>query len=1180
MKEISICNLGLDGKGLQGLVRAVLLATFVLYVALFPASASVYSQSVSLDLKLESSTIESVLKEIEQQSEFSFLYNNKQIDVQQNVSIDVKDKSINEVLSDVLKNTNIRYLIRDRQVVLYNKDIHTKNEMEKIMLAQTQPQKTITGKVIDESGLGMPGVAVVQKGTTIGSITDVDGKFSVSVPEGAILQFSFMGMKTQEVTVGLEGTINISMEPDAIGLEEVVAIGYGTQKKSHLTGSVEVVDAKKMENRPVTSTSALLQGQVAGLTFSTPNGGNAPGSNMTLQIRGQAALSGTTPPLVVIDGVPSDMDAFNALNPNDIESVSVLKDAAATAVYGARAPYGILLINTKMGKKNEKPKISYSGNYGVVTPVRTPKTVDSYTFVLSKNQAAVNGRQSPAFGEEQIALILDNINNPGKYTDEELNPVVSGNWGASPAYNNNWMDIWLRSSFRHQHNLSLRGGGENSSYFVSTGYVYQPGNLSFVEKFDDYKRFNLNGGLTVEVNDWVTMTYRSRYSHETSKEPTTEYNAGRYRLYSYAYSTWPIQPLYFPDGSLSNASRALVAVNGGQRDNKKHHIDNILSFDFSLVKGLSVHVDGTWRIDFSDYQSLRKEVYQNMPSKDQVLVDGTESFLVKQASLNQYWTVQSYVAYERSFRGHTFRMQLGVQAEENNYRLLEGTGKDLFLQDLDALKIAQGERTSSDKLNDWATAGFFGRFNYNFKERYLLEVNGRYDGSGRYVRGKRWGVFPSGSIGWVMSREAFWQKLESIINSSKLRMSYGTLGNQGNSYGYLHVPTMGVGAQTPWIFDGERLAYVTTPKILNMNRTWEKITTSEVGLELGLLNNKLIVESNYFRRRSWDIIGPPDPTTAVLGVSAPQVNNAEFVTKGFELQINYRDFFFSNWVYNVGFTLSDATSEVTKYNTATNSISGWYEGKKFGEIWGYEANRLLRDSDFGEDGKLLINQSKIHAKWSSGDVKYEDLDGDREITTGNSTVEKSGDLKVIGNSTPRYRFGVNLGTEYTFVKAGKLGLSIFLEGLAQRDIFLGDSFFYWGTPPAGWESAHSRSIYEGENLDFYRDENTEARLLKLLGLNTNSYFPRPYDSREGNKNAKTNSRYLQNGAYMRLKNLTITYTFPKKWVKRVHTEGCRIYFSGENLFVLSGLPSYIDPESTGRAYPQQAVYSFGINVDF
>lgn len=1045
---------------------------------------------------------------------------------------------------------------------------------------QSMAQQKITGVVKDISGETIVGANVMVKGTTTGAITNLDGQFTLDTPPNAILQVSFIGYVPQEIKPGGKTSVIITLLEDTQALDEVVIVGYGTQKKSHLTGSVEVVGAKDLENRPVTSASALLQGQVAGMTFSTPSGGNTPGSNMTLQIRGQAALSGSTPPLVVIDGIPSDMNGFNALNPNDIESVSVLKDAAATAVYGARAPYGVLLVNTKMGKKNEKPKISYSGNYGIVTPVRTPKTVDSYTFVLAKNQAAINGRQPASFVDEQIALILDNMNNPGKYTDEELNPVINGNWGARPAYNNDWMDIWLRSSFRHQHNLSLRGGGEKSSYFVSTGYVYQPGNLNFVEDFDDYKRFNLNGGLTVEVNDWVTMTYRSRYSHEASKEPTTEYDAGRGRLYSYAYSTWPIEPIYYPDGSLSNVSRALVAVNGGQRDNKKHHLDNILAFDFSLAKGLTAHVDGTWRMDFSDYQSLRKKAYQNMPSGDQVLVDGTESSLVKQTSLNQYWTVQAYAAYEKNFSGHTFRLQLGGQAEENNYRLLEGTGKDLFLQDMDALKIAQGERKSSDTLNDWATAGFFGRFNYNFKERYLLELNGRYDGSGRYARGKRWGFFPSGSIGWIMSREAFWQKIEPIINSSKLRMSYGTLGNQGNSAGYLHIPTMSVNAQTPWIFNGQRLAYVSTPGILNMNRTWEKITTYEVGLELGLLNNRLTVEGDYFRRRSWDIIGPPNPTAAVLGVSAPQVNNAEFVTKGFELQINYRDQITSDWTYNVGLTLSDATSEVTKYNTATNSISGWYVGKKFGETWGYEANRLLTKDDFGEDGKLLISQSKIHAIWNTGDLKYEDLDGDGEITTGNSTVENPGDQKIIGNSTPRYRFGINLGTEYSFAKAGKLGLSIFLEGVAKRDLFLGDSFFYWGTPPSGWESARSRSIYQGKNLDFYRDENTEPRLLDLLGLNTNSYFPRPYDSTEGNKNAKTNSRYLQNGAYMRLKNLTLTYTLPKEWLRKVKVDGCRVYFSGENMFVLSGLPSYIDPESTGRTYPQQAVYSFGVNVDF
>lgn len=1153
------------------------LTILFLMIMILQANAEVFAQKVTLSEKNASLT--DIFEKIRIQTGYDFLFTQRVLKHAKPVNIKANNDNIEQVLKKIFINQELDFEIKSNSIIVTPKA----SDPIQNNLTSVKQDIIISGKVVDNNDKAIFGATIKVKNSEQTVMSDQDGAFRIKTNAKTVtLLVSFMGYDSQEVTVVSGSPVVIRLTESNRNLEEIVVVAYGTQKKSNLTGSVEVVTAKSLENRPVTSATAMLQGNVAGMTFSTPSGGNTPGANMTIQIRGQAALSGATPPLVVIDGIPSDMGAFNALNPNSIESISVLKDAAATAVYGARAPYGVLVVNTKMGQKNEKPKISYSGNFGIVSPVRVPKMVDSYTFALARNQAALNSRQPVLFGDDQINLIWDNIQNPGKYTDEELNPVVSGRWEGKPAYNNDFIDVWLRSSFRQQHDLSLRGGGERSSYFVSAGYVHQPGNLNFVNKFDNYKRFNLNGGLVADVGDWMKITYRSRYSNELAKEPTTEYDQGRERLYTYAYGSWPMLPVYNPDGSMTGATRIAVGAQGGERRNDQHRIDNILAFDFTLAKGLTAHVDGTWRMNFQDYQSLRKPVYASMPSGDSFLVDGTESYLSKQTALNRYWTLQGYAAYEKEFNGHSFRLQVGSQAEENNYRMLSGYGKDLFITDLDALAIAQGDRSINDAINDWATAGFFGRFNYNFKERYLIELNGRKDGSGRYARGQRWGVFPSGSVGWVLSKEAFWKSIEPVINFSKLRMSYGTLGNQGNSAGYLHIPTITVQAQTPWIFNGERLPYVQTPGILNMNRTWEKITTFEVGAEFGLLDNRLTIDANYFKRRSWDIIGPPTPKAAVLGVSAPQVNNAEFVTKGFELMLGWRDNITPNWSYNTRLLLSDGKSTITKYNTATNSISGWYVGKEMGEIWGYQADRLLRKEDFGENGKLLINQDKIHAIWYPGDVKYEDIDGDGIITTGTSIIENSGDLKIIGNSTPRYRYSINLGTEYDFDNAGKIGLSVLLEGIAKRDVFFDNSYFYWGAPPAGWESSRARSIYQGNHLDFYRDETTEKRLLDLMGVNTNSYFPRPYESTEGNKNMKTNTRYLLNGAYMRLKNLNLSYTLPKNWLQRMKIESCQVYFSGENMFVLSGMPSYLDPETVGggRMYPQHAVYSFGINVGF
>ena len=1152
---------------------------FLLAGFLMQANAeNVYSQSAVISIEMNNATVEEVLNEIEMNSGYHFLYNNQLIDVDRKVSVKADADNIESVLHDLFDGTNVAYKIVNKQIVLGPK--HHNVIVKTDAVSQT---KVIKGNVTDKNGEAIIGANIMVKGTTIGTITDIDGNFVLNVEGNKdIIEVSYIGYKSQSISFKGKRSLSIVLQEDTETLDEVVVVGYGTQKKINLTGSVEVVSAKELENRPVTSASSLLQGQVAGMTFSTPSGGNAPGSNMTLQIRGQAALSGTTPPLVVIDGIPSEMSDFNALNPSDIESVSVLKDAAASAIYGARAPYGVVIVTTKMGKRGEKMSVNYSGNFGLVTPVRTPNMVDSYTFALAKNQAALNSRQNPYFSDDRLDIIQENVLHPGTLSTDVLDPIEAGRWGQAANYNNDFIDIWLRSSFRQQHNLSFKGGSEKSSYFVSAAFVDQPGNLNFVEDSDFYKRFNYNGGIEADINTWLKVTYRSKYSYEIYKEPATASDMGRSLLYLYAYGCWPVNPVYYPDGSLTERSRINVAVNGGERSTYKHSFDNILALDFSFMKGWTAHIDGTWRINLTDYQSLRKPVYGNLPDGGTYLLGGTESFLSKNNQINRYWTLQGYTNYEFKLNDNFFKVQLGGQIEENLYKKLAGNGKDLFVLDLPSISLANGDRNVADTMNDWATIGFFGRINYNYKERYLLELNGRYDGSARYSQGNRWGFFPSVSMGWNISNERFWKNIEPIVNFAKIRTSYGTLGNQGNSSGYLHVPTMSVGSQTPWIFNNERLPYVNTPAILNLLRTWEKITTFDVALETRFLDNRLSVEVDYFRRLSWDIIGPPTPKPAVLGTTPPNVNNAEFVTKGFELQVSWRDRITDKWDYNVGISLSDGMSEITKYNTTTNSINGWRVGKKFGEIWGYESDSFLTDTDFNEQGKLKVSQDKIYSIWYPGDVKYKDLDGDGIISTGNSTVDNHGDLKLIGNSTPRYRYGINLSTGYDAGVYGRFDISMFMEGVAKRDLFLGDSYFFYGAPPANWESSHARSVYEGLHLDFYRDNTTDPRVLDYLGYNTDSYFPRPYDSPEGNKNFQTSTKYLLNAAYMRLKNLTISYTLSNKLTSRIGVNNCKIYFSGENLFVLSGLPSYIDPEMVngGRMYPQQAVYSFGINLGF
>ena len=604
---------------------------FACSLGLAHASES-YAQTAIVNVEVQNKTVGEILKKIEKQSDFDFFFDNTLIDLNRRVSVTSRNSDIFKVLEKVFKGTNVKYSVLDKKIVL---TINADN-------VQTAQQTTfkVTGKVVDENGEEIIGASVLEKGTINGTVTDMDGNFELKVSgKEVILEVSYIGYSKAIVKTKAGTITKVVLKEDTEVLDEVVVVAYGTQKKSNLTGSVDVVSSKEMENRPVTSASSMLQGKASSITFSTPAGGNAPGSAPTLQIRGQAALSETTPPLVVIDGIPSDMGAFNALNPNEIESISILKDAAASAVYGARAPYGVLLVTTKMGGRNEKAVVTYSGNYGIVNPINMPKTLDSYTFGVIRNQSYINARSQAPFTDEDLDIIRDNILNPGKYSLADLVSDSGNMWGKS-LVNTDWMNIMLKSSFRHQHDLSLKGGSEKSSYSVSIGYVYQPGILNFVEDMDNYSRFNINAAIESDVANWLKVTYRNRYSFAVTKEPVSEYAGGRQRMFDYAFGAWPTSPLQYPDGSY--AGIIATSMNGGMKKNMGHRLDNILAFDFKLAEGWTAHVDGTWRMNFSDYQTLRMPVYGTFPSGDEYLINGTESSIDKATASNQYWTIQGY----------------------------------------------------------------------------------------------------------------------------------------------------------------------------------------------------------------------------------------------------------------------------------------------------------------------------------------------------------------------------------------------------------------------------------------------------------------------------------------------------------------------------------------------------------
>jgi TonB-linked SusC/RagA family outer membrane protein len=1177
MKKNSTYGL-MENICLLKLLKMMRFTIFILLLSLSQAFAvNTYSQETKLSLDMKNARVEDVIDQIEKNSEFFFMYNKNMIDVDRKVDVKVDEKMVTEVLNTIFANTDIVYSIKDRQIMLIN----SRFQGESVEMA-SQQQKSVTGRVSEKSGVPIPGATVILKGSTTGTATDIDGKFSILIPSDAILQFSFVGMKTLEVKVGSQSALNITLEQEIVYLDEVVAVGYGVQKRVNLTGAIETISSKQLANRPATTMSKLLQGQAPSIIF-TP-AGNAPGKNPTMEIRGNAALSGSTPPLIVINGIPSTVEDFNALNPNDVDDISVLKDAAATAIYGARAPYGVILVNTKRGSLNEKPTLTFSSNMVISELTRMPKSLNSYQFGVLANQAYINGRSTPQFSDAMLFIMKDNIDNPGKYSYSDLTGErLDGYWDSPNSLGNyDYMKTAFGTAVHQVYNLSMRGGNSKTNYYFSTGYLGQHGNTIQLRNDDKYTRLNLNGAINTVINDWLKASYLTRFSRTLTKEPSFG-GAGLGTVYQFGIGNTPNTNIWNPDGGNNRGNRF---DDGGYIQYRTSRYDNTVTLDGNLAKGWTAHVDGTMRQLISDFQNQQLAAIEVEPQGNLYGASVKNLLARKQETVDYYWTVQGYSQYLHKLGQHTLSLQLGSQVEEDNYQNLYAQGLNSMAPSTESIQVTQGVRTVNDNATTWATAGLFGRFNYNYKEKYLLEINGRYDGSGRFSQGKRWGFFPSASAGWVISKESFWNGIKSVVDFAKLRGSYGTVGNQGNAAGYLHIQTMAVGSQSNWPIGDVRGPYVGVPGLVNTDRTWEKYTTMNLGLDAGLFKNRFSLSYDYFNRLIWDLLGPPIPIPNVLGASPAQANNASMMTKGWEAVANWRDRINSKWDYSIGFTMGDEMSHIVDYNSAgvrgMGSVS-WYPGKEVGEFWGYKANRLLNKDDFLADGVTLkIDQSKVSSyKYTLGDMKYEDLDGDGKVTPGSSTVDAPGDLVKLGNTTPRYRYSINLGSGYTFNNGGRLDLSVLLQGVGKWTRFVGNNYFFWGVGNQG--VAIPPPYNDKMSLDFYRDATSTPILTQLYGENTNSFFPKPYMSAEGAKNFNSASRYFVDTRYIRLKNLQLTYTLPNAWLPKSVINGCQIYFSGENLLVYCPkLPKYIDPEMPGlnREYPQQSMYTFGLNINF
>lgn len=1131
---------------------------FILALSLL-ASGSAFGQNQKISLPKGTTTLQKVFQEIEKQTDLSVDYNQSKLNINKQIVIKEQNKTLSKTLEEALAGSGLTFKIEAGHILIVPL---LKKEGE------SKPDKQVKGYITDKNGEPIIGANIIMKGTTNGTITDIDGKYTLSVPEGATLLVTYIGYNPQEIIVGKESDIHIVMKEDTQALDEVVIVGYGTQKKVNLTGAVEAIEGDKLQNRAVTNVSQALQGQVSGVNFTAGDYGFEPGADLDFQIRGQGSA------YVLIDGVEGDM---NRLNPNDIESVSVLKDAAAAAIYGARAPYGVVLITTKSGGKDTKPQVSVSANVSIAKPHRMPTMVDSYTFARAMNEAGTNGG-GLVFTNETIDRIIAYQNDPSlpETVPSATNPSVWENVKGSNA-NYDWFDEYYGSGLRNQENISIRGGGKTTAYFVSAGHVYDDGILNYGT--DTYRRFNINSKLDVDLTPWWKFTTNTRFEVANREKPNYD-NQGDYELLFHQVArTYPTQAKWTPNGVHPGQSKIPWTQDAGTDKT----IDNILTQRFAMVftplKGWTINADYSIRLNAQKFTSENFTAYEDMVDGTMIALATTvPSYIAKRQRNNLYQSTNMYTSYDFSLaEKHNFTVMGGVQYETQRNEALWGRKNDLITPEVPSISTSTGDIQLTDEMEHWATAGAFFRVGYNYKEKYLFEANGRYDGTSKFAEGNRWGFFPSFSAGWNVAREDFWEKWSDKVNTLKIRTSWGQLGNQ-NVDAYQDLPLLGIKTQLQWMIDGQRPVYTEVPPLINRSLTWETSQTFDIGFDLGALNNRLIINADWYQRLTKNRLGPARALPGVIGADLPNENNSTLKTNGWEINISWRDRLECGLGYSVSAMLFDYQSEITKYNNPTKILTTNYEGMKVGEIWGFETDGLIQTDEEAQQIMDSKSQHFFYPTWRTGDVKYVDRNNDGVIDKGKNTLDDHGDLKVIGNMTPRYQFGLTLGADYK-----NFDLSVFFQGVAKRDLWLTGNMFW------GFDSWAQCSIFP-EHLDYYRDVESEKYV--GLGVNTNAYFPRPYLSNERNKNYQAQSRYLQNGAYLRLKNLQFGYSLPKNITEKIKMEKVRFFFTGENLFTITGrFPKGMDPETAkklddskargdSKSHFAQSVFAFGIDLQF
>ncbi|MGV8963014.1 MAG: SusC/RagA family TonB-linked outer membrane protein [Candidatus Saccharimonadaceae bacterium] len=1078
----------------------------------------------------------------------------------------------------------------------------------------TFAQTRVTGSVVDDKGEPVIGASIQIKGTGQGTVTDIDGGFTLNVPTGSnTLVISYVGMQSKEVAV--KPILNIVLAADSELLDELVVVGWGTQRKEHLTGAVSTVNVEKtLESRPITDVGRALQGSTPGLIVTTTSG--KLGGDPTIKIRGNVSTigGGGGNPLILVDNV--EVPSLSYVNPEEIESISTLKDASTTAIYGARAAFGAILITTKKGAKDAKPSVSFSSNMSWSTPTKVPQhsradlnlqySLDQRNTLRTSPLEEV-GQVGYYYNQETINRVKDWIDTYGDGKGLGREMVEGRDFDKRPGgghyFYRPWdiQDIYYKDWTPQQnHNISVKGGTAKTQYNISAAYMNQNGVLKLFDDF--YKRYNLSGFISTDVKDWLTVRTRYMYS-KTQQESPFSYSATTYQPIYYLYRWHQVYPYGTYNG---NEFRGAVGDMKQARpiEDEDYYSRYTLGATVNIAEGLKADFDYTYAQTFNTVHTVGgyvKGIDQwspgNLDDLFGTISTSTYDYARYTSSKNIRNTYNGVLTYNKTFKENAFKLTAGTNIEDAEYTWISARRNGVYDFDKGEVNLAGGDQLASSSHSWWSVAGFFGRLNYVFKDRYLFEVNGRWDGSSRFGREKRWGFFPSASAGWRISEESFMDFVKPTLSSLKVRGTWGSVGNQDvplNSF------VSSLNALTPsgvgnyWLVNGNFVPYISSgPTLVDPSLTWESVSTVDVGVDAGFFNEALTVNFDWYQRKTLDMLTSGETIPSTVGIAAPRRNFGELTTTGVELAVTYNHIFNNGLRVFVSGQFTDFKTEITKFATANDPLisSSYYEGKILGDIWGYKSDGLFQKEDFVWEGDE-IKQTKLENgqlkntmapgvpnqyifesgtfKFSPGDVKFIDLNGDGVIDYGANTVGTPGDRAIIGNTSPRFQYGFRTGASWKGVD-----FDVFFQGVGQRNL--------WATGNMVLPGYYAAEANYSHTLDYWTTENTQA------------FYPRALEYSETSKwNYLTNDRYLLNAAYLRLKSLNVGYTFSKDLMSKINLQKVRVYFNGENLLEFDKLGKVpIDPEidwvvgesandsrSFGRSYPYRRTISFGLQLEF